>query len=317
MGDIKRVEQLVNVDGDIHSVDPDRVKAKLAEINDIQAILRSILKPGEDYGSIKYTKNGKQVETKPFLYKSGAEKIAYALNLRVTVDIIDKVVTDDEVTYTVKCRFLRKDGSPMSEGLGHASSSEYKFWKQVKDQEKSGVPTRVAVRSVANTILKMAEKRAIVDAALHVFALSNIFSQDEDYVETEIKREQREEQHSANGQHQQKQKSQPEAAPVAEDEPEISDIGEDLGDDDFDFFNDEVVNNTIKDYLNEFVRLKLVDEKFVNYIMQKEDVDSKLKLMLWKIKEIKEERKKTGMSAEQLTTLEDAHDEFMFILNNR
>jgi len=273
-------------------IKPDSIKNRLMEINSIQEFVKSLLKPGEDYGTIKYTKNGKEMETKPFLYKSGAEKIAYALGLRILVDIVDKVVDENEIAYTIKCRLFRNDDVVVSEGFGVASTSEYKFWKQVNESMKAGMPKDVAMRSISNTILKMAEKRAVVDAALHIFALSGFFSQDEDYVKEEIKNE---------GGHVETPKPK-QQKPIQKSEP-ISDVD--------DGSIQESIENVIIEQIEILMDNGLIDKKFVDYLSTK-DILSRLKLLHWKIKEIM--KNNPDLAEDQATMLLDMKADLEYLM---
>jgi len=274
-------------------IKPDSIKNRLMEINSIQEFVKSLLKPGEDYGTIKYTKNGKEMETKPFLYKSGAEKIAYALGLRILVDIVDKVIDENEIAYTIKCRLVRSDDVVVSEGFGVASTSEYKFWKQVSESMKAGMPKDVAMRSISNTILKMAEKRAVVDAALHIFALSGFFSQDEDYVKEEIKHE---------GGHVETPKPKQQSKPTQKSEP-ISDVD--------DGSIQQAIENVIVEQIEILMDNGLIDKKFVDYLSAK-DILSKLKLLHWKIKEIMKTNSK--LTDDQATMLLDMKADLEYLM---
>jgi hypothetical protein len=282
-----------NVSGDIK---PDSIKNRLMEINSIQEFVKSLLKPGEDYGTIKYTKNGKEMETKPFLYKSGAEKIAYALGLRILVDIVDKVIDENEIAYTIKCRLVRNDDVVISEGFGVASTSEYKFWKQVNESMRAGMPKDVAMRSISNTILKMAEKRAVVDASLHIFALSGFFSQDEDYVKEEIRSE---------GGHVEapKHDTPKQQKPTQKNEP-ISDVDDDGS-------IQQAIENVITEQIEILMDNGLIDKKFVDYLSTKDILD-RLRLLHWKIKEIM--KNNSNLTEDQATMLLDMKEDLEYLM---
>lgn len=66
--------------------------------------------------------------------------------------------------YQVRCR-LYKGNMIITEGLGACNTREDKYAKQNP-------------YSIDNTVLKMAKKRALVDAALLVASLSDLFTQD-------------------------------------------------------------------------------------------------------------------------------------------
>ncbi len=131
--------------------------------------MRNTLREGHDYGSIPGT------GSKPTLLKPGAEKIFMLLGLSSEYEIIAQVEDYEKgfFAYTVRC-LVYKNGMKITEGLGHANTREKRYTSS-KQQD---------AYTLANTVLKMAKKRAQVDAALTVASLSDIFTQDlEDYEE--------------------------------------------------------------------------------------------------------------------------------------
>lgn len=144
----------------IDYVDVNQIETIMTKINQFQSIVQRTLKQNLDYGIIPNT--GK----KPTLLKPGAEKILMLLGLRSEFDIVDKTRDFDNgfFQYQVKCK-LYKGEVLITEGMGSCNTKESKYKKS------DGF-------SVDNTVLKMAKKRALVDAALMVGSLSDIFSQD-------------------------------------------------------------------------------------------------------------------------------------------
>lgn len=159
----KSVKKIVSPLELISTTDIYAVQKKLASIQKFRALVKATLQKGYDYGIIA---------GKPVLLKPGAEKLIVLLGLRTTFNIVDKVEDWDKgfFAYTVKCTLLYGD-QVITEGLGHANTREN---------------NRVGKNpySEANNVLKMAEKRALVDAALHAGTLSDVFTQDlEDLIE--------------------------------------------------------------------------------------------------------------------------------------
>jgi hypothetical protein len=123
------------------------------------------LTPGEDYGYMvvtdKRTGEKKVISDKPILFKSGAEKLLALLGLTPVWDI--KEVEDWDkpfFLYKVKCTLVsRSSGKAVAEGHGIASSKEKKYQSD-----------RVDPYDLPNTLLKMAKKRALVDAILQAGA---------------------------------------------------------------------------------------------------------------------------------------------------
>jgi hypothetical protein len=143
----------------IDSIDTNIVARTMDKINAFQTVIQQAVKPGHDIGIIPGT-------NKPTLLKPGAEKIVMMMGLSSRYEIMDKVEDYDKgfFSYNVKCVLSRNDYD-ICEGVGNCNSRESKYVK-------------ADPYSIANTILKMAKKRAYVDAALSVASLSDIFTQD-------------------------------------------------------------------------------------------------------------------------------------------
>lgn len=166
-----------------------------AQVTIIQDVLKRVMKENVHYGVIPGTQNYS-------LLKPGAEKILSTFRLACEPEIIDKS-NDKEVRYQVRVRLTHFNGGYVGTGVGECSSFEakYKWRKPVCPEEWEETPAdrrrnkwvkynnNPAERNpqimtepadIANTILKMAKKRALVDAALTATAASDIFDQAED-----------------------------------------------------------------------------------------------------------------------------------------
>jgi hypothetical protein len=148
----------------IDSMTLESVRETLKKINAFHAIVKASLIADIDYGVIPGT-------SKPILYKSGAETILMLFGLTTTIEILSAVpkelaINTDFVSYVVKCKLL-KNNATVSEGVGTCNSSERKYQK-------------AEALDIANTIMKMACKRALVDAVLHVASLSAVFAHEID-----------------------------------------------------------------------------------------------------------------------------------------
>ena len=143
----------------IDSIDTNAVARTMDKIHAFQQVIQQAVKPGHDIGIIPGTK-------KPTLLKPGAEKIVMMMGLSSRYEIMDKVEDYEKgfFSYNIRCT-LSRQGYDICEGVGNCNSRESKYAK-------------ADPYSVANTILKMAKKRAYVDAALSVASLSDIFTQD-------------------------------------------------------------------------------------------------------------------------------------------
>lgn len=143
----------------IDMIDLDELEKVMERINQFQQIVQRTLKQNLDYGIIPNTK-------KPTLLKPGAEKILMLLGIRSEFEIADKTRDFDKgfFQYHLKCKLYKGDVL-ITEGMGACNTKEKKY------AFSDGF-------SVDNTVLKMAKKRALVDAALMVGSLSDLFTQD-------------------------------------------------------------------------------------------------------------------------------------------
>ncbi len=163
-----------------------------AQVNLMQDVMAEVMKDGVHYGKIPGT-NGKS------LWKAGAEKLMATFRLAGDPDVED-LSSDGEVHYRVKVRLSTPSGQFVGAGIGECSSREDKYaWRaSVCDDEFDDTPenrrrikyatyqgkverkeqVRTNPADVANTILKMAKKRAQVDAVITATAASDIFTQD-------------------------------------------------------------------------------------------------------------------------------------------
>jgi len=149
----------------IDSVDLGEVKTTLSKINQFQMVIQNTLKKDHDYGIIPGT-------PKPTLFKPGAEKILMLFGVTSEYEVIEKVQDYENgfFAFTVKC-LIYKNGIKITEGVGHCNTREPKYYKK-----KDG--TLQDPYGYANTVLKMAKKRAQVDATLTLASLSEVFTQD-------------------------------------------------------------------------------------------------------------------------------------------
>lgn len=172
---------------------------QVRKIRQFQQMVNSTLSNNQDYGIIPGTQ-------KPTLLKPGAEKILMLLGLSSEYNVIEKIEDWDRgiFAYTIKCQ-LFKNGQLITEGIGSCNSKEDKYrYRWVRENDVPAQCDKETLKknnygkyridndeiySVVNTILKMAKKRAQIDATLTVASLSDVFTQDmEDmrsYIEAE------------------------------------------------------------------------------------------------------------------------------------
>lgn len=128
---------------------------------ELQQFVQSQMVKDEDYGLIPNCK-------KPSLYKSGAEKLCNIFGFAPRFEMMSetKDFTAGFFHYQVRCKLISKrTGFVVSEGLGACNSKEGRYRNH-------------DAFSLDNTILKMAKKRAMVDATLTATRASGIFTQD-------------------------------------------------------------------------------------------------------------------------------------------
>lgn len=159
----------------------------ISHVQTVQEVMRAVMKPDVHYGTIPGT-------DKPTLYKPGAEVLCMAFRIADSYQIED--LSDElSVRYRVTCVGTHQTtGIVLGTGMGEASSGEEKYkWRKAFDDEfnatpenlrriKKGKYTTKQVRTepadLANTILKMANKRAKMAMVLNVTAASDSFAQD-------------------------------------------------------------------------------------------------------------------------------------------
>lgn len=171
-----------------------------AQVNLIQEVMKAVMKVDVHYGKIPGT-------PKPTLYKAGAEKILMTFRIAAQVANIEDLSTPDAIRYRVTMRAISQtSGAMLGEGSGECSSDEEKYrWRRpVHENEYLAAPAdrkrekyqrdgsvwqqvRTEPADVANTILKMAVKRALIAMTLVVTAASDVFAQDIEDLPEEIR----------------------------------------------------------------------------------------------------------------------------------
>ena len=144
------------------------------QVNQIQYLMQQVLKSGEHYGVVPGTKG------KPTLFQSGAEKIAYMFHLVPSFAVHKTDLGAGHREYEVTCTLTSRDnGEVMGYGMGTCTTLESKYRyrnKWVNNQKVREDNPDIA--DTWNTVLKMAKKRAFVDAVKSTTAASDIFTQD-------------------------------------------------------------------------------------------------------------------------------------------
>lgn len=179
-------------------VDFTLLKQRIAQL---QQFAKEYMVPGEDYGIIEGT------GSKPTLLKPGAEKLCDVYGLSAGEAQIEFTRDDTKhptyIAYRISLPLIsRMDGTIIMVGVGSCNSWEKKYrWRWVFDNElppgmsteglkekhgtgrngKPYVQYRVPndeIDDIDNTLLKMAKKRALIDAVLSATRSSALFTQD-------------------------------------------------------------------------------------------------------------------------------------------
>lgn len=172
----------------------------------IQQVLKEVMKEGIHFGVIPGT-------DKPTLLQAGADVLAMTFRISHELESED-LSTPDVVRYRVKCRGRHQvSGIVLGEGVGECSGAEEKYrWRRaVCDEEFDEAPAthkrikfarsgrgqnatvyrnkqvRTDPADAANTVLKMAVKRAKIAMILNVTGASAVFGQDLEDLSDELR----------------------------------------------------------------------------------------------------------------------------------
>jgi len=193
----------VNALSIIDTVEIENIANTMQKIGQMQAVVQRTLKNGQDYGEVPGT-------NKPTLLKPGGEKICMLFGLNPEYEFLQTTEDYDKefFSYNIKCTLFR-NGQAVAQGVGSCNSKEKKYryinvdeipegyiGYQEKFTDKYGREkykiNNIDVCSLVNTILKMAKKRAFIDAVLQVASLSEVFTQDLEDMKDFIQQEQNE-----------------------------------------------------------------------------------------------------------------------------
>lgn len=160
----------------------------------VQEVMRAVMKKDVHYGTIPGT-------PKPTLYQPGADVLCMTFRIAPEFEVED-LSTADVVRYRVTCKGVHQTtGVVLGSGLGECSVGEekYKWRKAICEAEFEETPAhlrrvkwargkggsvykqqqvRTEPADLANTVLKMANKRAKIAMVLAVTAASDMFGQD-------------------------------------------------------------------------------------------------------------------------------------------
>ena len=196
------------VEVDTASMVPARSANPTAEVvahaKTVQQVMQAVMKPNVHYGTIPGAGD------KPTLLKSGAEVLCMTFRIADRYEVTD-LSRDGSIRYRVNCVGEHQtSGATLGSGLGECSSDEekYRWRKAVCAEEFDATPethrrlkfgrkqgghytvqqVRTESADLANTVLKMACKRAKIAMVLNVTAASDMFSQDLEDLDAELVR---------------------------------------------------------------------------------------------------------------------------------
>lgn len=165
------------------------IEAK-AQVDAIREMQRSVLEAGSDYGMVPGTE-------RPALFKSGAELLLKVHGFGHHFSVVEVERDADGRKYAVTYRCHVTATLPTGQVVevatcdGYCGYDESKYFKSIAEleaterayAEKDRRPVRTEkfaqeYRAPWNTVIKMAQKRALVGAALQATGASGLFTQD-------------------------------------------------------------------------------------------------------------------------------------------
>ena len=204
-GELSRKEDAVeNADAFMMPAESGALKDLAKRLGDFY---RNVMEKGTDYDTLKGTK-------KPTLLKPGAEFLQKGFGMSSRITQIEKIEQTDPdhpfFMYTVTLAISDRSGRFITDGAGSANTGETRYafrWlsesRLPPGVSKEGLQSRMSegqygsyreyrlpsppdeIFTLANTVLKMAKKRALVDGIIGATGASRIFTQDvEDMMDT-------------------------------------------------------------------------------------------------------------------------------------
>ena len=191
------------------------VQDVLKQVELVQELMKKVMKEGEHYGIIPGT-------PKPTLFKPGAEKLGFTFRLMPEYEIHKTDLGNGHREYEVVCKLYHiQTGAFVGSGVGSCSTMESKYrWRSKKIDTGEAIPKDYRqnkgkykaegyradkdengewhwykvegreenpdIADIWNTVLKMAKKRAHIDAILTATAASDIFTQDMEDIKANI-----------------------------------------------------------------------------------------------------------------------------------
>jgi hypothetical protein len=201
---MEKTKSVVEYKGDVLEISdtPQEMAVKLndmkTKLNLVQRFFKEVMIKDQDYGVIQGTE-------KPTLLKPGAEKLCELYGYAPVIKSIEEEKNIETGFYRARVTVAlvhRRSGVTVAEGVGEANTMEGRYrwrwvseWKLPEGVNKNGLYHEIRTDkngkkykmyrlenqdpwTLWNTVLKMAKKRALIDATLSATRSSGIFTQD-------------------------------------------------------------------------------------------------------------------------------------------
>jgi hypothetical protein len=170
---------LIEAGGEVNVELLTRMVAKVREVRE------RVMERGAHYMRIPGTE-------KDSLTSAGADTLNLAFDLLPKYEVMSAQRSDKVIAYVVRCEiFSKADGRLLGSGMGSCNTNEQKYQNQLRSRNETAKRKNaepITVWELDNTIVKMASKRAKVDAVLGTTAARELFTQDMDELEDTWKR---------------------------------------------------------------------------------------------------------------------------------
>ena len=158
----------------IQIVQPQEASMSLKQVSDrvnlVHQVLEKVMRRGTHYGTVPGCGD------KKVLLKPGADVLAMTFRLVPRFSVVRTELPNEHREYDVICTMHAADGSMLGQGVGSCTTMERRY-RYRKDASGAKIENE-DIADVYNTVLKMARKRAHVDATLTVTGAADLFTQD-------------------------------------------------------------------------------------------------------------------------------------------
>jgi len=139
-------------------------------VNIVHEVLKRVMIEGTHYGTVP------GCGARKVLFKPGADVLALTFRLVPQFAVTKTDLGGGHRDFDVTCSMFGPDGGLLGQGVGSCSTMEKKYRYRKSDRGEKIENEDIA--DIYNTVLKMAKKRAHVDATLTVTGAGDLFTQD-------------------------------------------------------------------------------------------------------------------------------------------